>query len=262
MGKRLKSKKAVEPTYSSCSESLSINESSSVTPSDDSDGEENDMEISTPLNSVRPSAGKICKTTNIRTTDSTRSTFSKKSLKKLFDTPQFRGVHVYMANRKDRIHDASAGAMGFYPRMMDLGVGVPIYPFFISILESYGIAPGQLVPFAWCHMMGVYFIWTKLGFGVPSLDVCHHLYKFYPVVNHLYFYYFSIWPKGRNILVKSLPKSSGGWRERFFFLDVATGGSGLHDEFSTASGCLHTNSHISSSFCTIEFYISAHLHVQ
>lgn len=64
---------------------------------------------------------------------------------------------------------------------MNLGVGIPVHPFFISVLDSYGIAPSQITPVAWCHMMGTFLIWFDLGFGDPSLDIWHHLYQIHPL---------------------------------------------------------------------------------
>lgn len=188
----------------------------------------------------RPLAGQIRepKERHFRTAEVTRSTLTLKSLKKMFQIPQAKGVLVHEALDVDRIHEPPLDATGFYSRVLSVGVGVPIHPFFISILGSYGIAPTQINPVAWCHMMGVFLLWDDLGFGEPSLNVWHYLYKIHPIGDHPGFYYFTRWATGKGIMVEKLSNSAGSWRERFFFLDVATGGKGLLEEFAKASGCL------------------------
>lgn len=172
----------------------------------------------------------------LRTAESTSSTLDWERIKPLLANPQARKVLVHVPEPSDRISLPPLDSTGFYSKVISLGIGLPIHPFFISILNSYGIGPAQLNPWAWCHMMGVYFVWSDLGFGDPSLNVWHHLYRINPIAHHPQFYYFGRWQKGRETFVKELPSSSGGWRERFFFLDVATGGPGLREEFSDASG--------------------------
>lgn len=124
------------------------------------------------------------------TVEVTRSTLTLNLLKKIFQISQAKGVLVHEALDDDRIHEPSLEAAGFYSRVLSVGVGVPIYPFFIFVLKSYGIVPAQINPVAWCHMMGVFLSWDDLGFGVPSLNVWHYLYKIHPIRDHPEFYYF------------------------------------------------------------------------
>lgn len=172
----------------------------------------------------------------IRTAESTRSNLTRQKIKELLTNSCPYRILYHVPEPCDRITSPPLDSTGFYATVITLGVDPPIHPFFISVLDSYGIAPAQLNPFAWCHMMGALFIWSDLGFGEPSLNIWHHLYKTTPIKHHPQFYYFNRWPKGRDSLIKLPSTSSGGWRERFFFLDVTTGGRGLREEFSNASG--------------------------
>lgn len=144
-----------------------------------------------------------------------------------------------MADPEDRINIPLDDTVGFYTQALVLGIGLPVHPFFISILDSCGIASGQLTHFVWCHMLGTYLIWDDLGYGEPNLNIWHHLYKIHRVSEHPGFYFFSKWPKGGPMLLNDLPSSNGNWRTRFFYLDIATGGPGLHDGFADASRCIH-----------------------
>lgn len=126
-----------------------------------------------------------------------RFKLSLKTLSELFQIPQAKGVLVYDALEGDRIHEPPVDATGFYSKFLRVGVGVLIHPFFIFMLKIYGIAPAQLNPIAWCHMLGVFLLWDDLGFGVPSLNVWHYLYMIHLINDQPYFYYFTKRASGR-----------------------------------------------------------------
>lgn len=48
---------------------------------------------------------------------------------------------------------------------------VIIHPFIYDIPESYGIAPGQLTPRAWCHMDRMLMLWRDLLKKDPSVAI-------------------------------------------------------------------------------------------
>lgn len=249
------SEEAEATSSSNCSSSSSSDGSTSTSDSTSSDVDV--VKIDAHFNSGRPFDGKFRKPLSdktsksknnepnpikpkprkIRTAETTRSTLFWEKINTLLSNPQARKTLVHVPEPDDRIRVAPLDSTGFYSKAISLEVGFPVHPFFISILKFYEIAPAQLNPFAWCHMMGIFLIWSDLDFGEPSLNIWHHLYRTYPIKNHPQFYYFSRWPKGRETLIKKQTSSSGGWRERFFYLDVASGGPGLREEFSNASGC-------------------------
>lgn len=176
------------------------------------------------------------KVKKLRTADDTQSTLTEETLLPLLNYPHCRKVKIYPTKPKDRIHVPIVGCTGFYSQALALGIGLPVHPFFISVLNSYGLAPGQLTPFAWCNLLGTYFFWSDLGFGEPSLNVWHYLYRAQQVNGHPLFYFFTKRLSDRGPLLSNYPSSSGNWRMRFFHLDVATGGVGLREEFAEASG--------------------------
>lgn len=143
--------------------------------------------------SVEPSGEEMNKASSrkFRTAESTPSTLDWGKIKQFLSNPQAKKVLVHVPEPTDRINLAPLDSTGFYSKALSLGVGLPVHHFFISVLNSYKIAPAQLNPFAWCHMMGIFFIWSDLGFGEPSLNVWRHLYKIYPIKHHPQFYYFS-----------------------------------------------------------------------
>lgn len=196
------------------------------------------MKPSEPKNKKHPLEGQIReeKIKKLRTADTTCSILTEESLLPLLDYPHCRKVRLYLARPQDRIHTPLLGCTGFYSQALVLGIGLPVHPFFVTILKSYGLAPGQLTPFVWCNLLGAYFLWSDLGFGEPSLNIWHYLFRTQHVNGHPLFYFFTRRPSDRGALMYDLPSSSGNWRTRFFQLDVATGGPGLLEEFFEASG--------------------------
>lgn len=154
--------------------------------------------------SDRPLAGQIRepKECRFRLANTIRSRLIPQVLDDLFRNLQSKCVLFYDAEGEDRIHNPPIDATGFYSKFLRVGVGVPVHPFFISMPESHRIAPAQLNPIAWCHMLGVFLMWDDLGFGVPSLNVWHHLYKIHPISDHPYFYYFTKWASDKGILIE------------------------------------------------------------
>lgn len=187
-----------------------------------------------------PLASKIWlpKVLKFRTAEVTRSTLTGDAILSLLRYPHSGKVQVFAAEPEDRIHIPIEGTVGFYAQALSCKIGLHVHPFFISILNSYGIVPSQLTPFVWCRMLGTLFVWEDLGFGKSSLNIWHYLYKIHPVNNHPEFYFVSKWSKGGPMLITELPSSNGGWWTRFFYLDIESGGSGLQDYFDDASGCL------------------------
>lgn len=83
----------------------------------------------------------------------------------MFQIPQARGVLVHEALEDDRIHEPPIDATSFYSKVLSVGVGVPIHPFLISVLKSYGIALAQINPTWW----EFYSCGMTLVLGCPAL---------------------------------------------------------------------------------------------
>lgn len=75
--------------------------------------------------------------------------------------------------------DPPEGRTGFFVRVVEDGVGFLIHPYSCAtcLIESYGIAPGQLTPLAWCYMGGFLMLWGDLFNRAPSVAIWHHIYK-------------------------------------------------------------------------------------
>lgn len=165
------------------------------------------------------------------------SVLTKNSIKDLFRTHHVSGVSFRVPSPTERVNDPPSGYTGFYTRILELGIRPPFRRFFVRVLNSYGIAPAQLTPFAWCHMLGMLMLWRSLGFEEPSVDEWHHIYKICAVRYHPLSFCFTRWsePKGLPILITNLPSSSGPWRSKFFFIEAPAAEQGLGRKFSSHS---------------------------
>lgn len=74
----------------------------------------------------------------------TRSSFIEATLVEFVHENKFSGIHYFIPSPHYRVGDS---------RVLKDGIGLLIHPFFYDILESYKIAPTQLSPLAWCHMV-------------------------------------------------------------------------------------------------------------
>lgn len=51
-------------------------------------------------------------------------------------------IRYFIPTPNCRVVDPPIGGTGFYARVLEDGINLPIYPFLCDILESYKIAPG------------------------------------------------------------------------------------------------------------------------
>lgn len=179
--------------------------------------------------SPKPASWKVVHVSDIA------SVLTKNSIKDLFRTHHVSGVSFRVPSWTDRVNDPPSGYTGFYTKILELGIRPRFRRFFVRVLNSYGIAPAQLIPFAWCHLLGVLLLWRYLGFEDPSVDEWHYMYKICSVKNHPHSFNFTRWPDPP-ILITNLPSACGPWRSKFVFIEVPAAAQGLGREFSYPSG--------------------------
>lgn len=190
------------------------------------------------------------------------SSFTEKSLAQFVKDHKLKGVNSSFP--PNRIDDPLIGGTSYFARVIEDGIGLPIHPFFYDVLESYGIAPGQLTPLAWSHMVGMLMIWEDLFQKTPSVAIRHHIYKLETVSANPRSYYVTCWPKVRDVAVTGLPSSCDEWRKKFFYLGIATCGMWLRQYFKIASvsRTYLVSSYDLSKYCFLTFILFAEAHVQ
>lgn len=75
------------------------------------------------------------KVKKLRTAEETQSNLTEETLLPLLNYPHCRKFKIYPTKPKDRIHTPIVGCTGFYYQALALGIGLPVHPFFISILD-------------------------------------------------------------------------------------------------------------------------------
>lgn len=62
-------------------------------------------------------------------------------------------------------------------KLVELGLGRPIHPWLVSLVNRYGVAPIQIGPNSWRLAIGIYMMYHRPGHPEPSmLEVGHFLY--------------------------------------------------------------------------------------
>ncbi|KAH6781505.1 AMP-dependent synthetase and ligase family protein [Perilla frutescens var. frutescens] len=87
------------------------------------------------------------------------------------------GVEVHVPRPSDRASRPPPGFTAFYTIVVDKGIGLPLHPFFAKISHFYGVAPAQISPIGWYHMLGMFYLWENLGFPEPIVGEWHSSYR-------------------------------------------------------------------------------------
>ena len=75
-------------------------------------------------------------------------------------------VKVCLPNKEDRACHFFPGEVCFYESAFVCGLRFPVHPFLMELLDSFGIAPGQLMPNSWrivVSSMGIWLATTDRG---------------------------------------------------------------------------------------------------
>ena len=67
----------------------------------------------------------------------------------------------------ERPHTPPDGYVTFSELYLKFGVRFPLYPFFIEVIEYFGLTVFQITPNRWAHMIGLFVLFAEHGM-VPS----------------------------------------------------------------------------------------------
>ncbi|KAK3037630.1 hypothetical protein RJ639_030407 [Escallonia herrerae] len=96
---------------------------------------------------------------------------------------------------------------------------VPLHPFFIKVLNAYGLAPGQFLPHAWHFMSFFKYQCHKLGLN-PRVRMFRWLFTICTITKQVGWYFLSRHPKAEANLFPHPPSSNHHWKERFLFVKL------------------------------------------
>lgn len=155
--------------------------------------------------------------------------------KLLSDVESINGVSIIAPGQFDGASAPPDDYFAFYVKFVKLGIGLPLYPFFVRILGSYDLAPAQITPNRWSQMLGMLLLWEGNGFPEPTMNEWHFMFRCIPFRKMKGFYYFTRWVKGPPMLISKLPTSSEPYRSEFFYVGTSGGVPPIRTDFGTLS---------------------------
>ena len=97
-------------------------------------------------------------------------------------------VRVRLPNEEDRACHFFPGEVCFYKAAFVCGLGFPIHPFLMELLDRFGIASGQLMPNSWRIVVSCMGIWlAATDGGILQVDELIYLYCFKESKKHGYY---------------------------------------------------------------------------
>ena len=119
--------------------------------------------------------------------------------------------HVFDYNPRLRIP-----RMVLTPKLVKLGIGPPLHPYFRSIIEWYDIAPIQLSPNSWKLAIALYMLYRDHNNRAPTMEDLSFFFRL--GASSCGYYYLVIW-KTHNSTGWSEGKTSHDkkWKEPFFY---------------------------------------------
>ena len=103
------------------------------------------------------------------------------------------------------------------PKLVSLGVGAPLHPYFRAIIEWFDVAPIQLSPNSYKLAVALFILYHEAGFGAPSME---ELSYFFSIRKTSKGYFFLVVNKKHNKKGFSDGRISHikQWKESFFYV--------------------------------------------
>ena len=109
-----------------------------------------------------------------------------KSIRKRFQFP--RGTVARLPHPNEKACNFPHDKVCFYEAAFSYGLCFPIHPFIMSLLSSFNIAPGKLVPNAWRTIISCMPIWVSVHErDMISLNKFLHLHRLKPSTHYGYY---------------------------------------------------------------------------
>lgn len=119
----------------------------------------------------------------------------------------------------DRTINPLMGYIAVLEYILWCGVKVPFHLFIECLFKYYGLAPFQLTPNSYRHMVGFYILYCELGFWEPNLEEFVYMYSIKANPKDNGFYYSSKWPIQGLKALDGIKSNMGKWKLQYFFLE-------------------------------------------
>ena len=70
----------------------------------------------------------------------------------------------------ERQHIPSVGHVMLSECYLQFGERFPLNPFFIEVLQYFGLTLFQITPNGWAHMIGLFSLFAEKGMGPPTAE--------------------------------------------------------------------------------------------
>ncbi|KAK3027681.1 hypothetical protein RJ639_041391 [Escallonia herrerae] len=145
------------------------------------------------------------------------SSYDLKLLRERCEIPPI--VKLRLPEEDEYANMATIDEIGVYWDMFINGFRVPLHPFLISVLNIYGLAPGQFSSHAWRFMSFFIYQCHKLGLR-PRVRVFRWFFTICTITKQVGWYFLSRRPKAEANLFPHSPSSNHNWKERFVFVKL------------------------------------------
>ena len=105
-------------------------------------------------------------------------------------TRQF-GLEVLVPYELERLHTPLDGYVTFSELYLKFGVQFPLHPFFVEVLQYFGLTVFQITPNGWAHMIRFFILLMEQGIGPPTTIDFAWFYSVKGSNNDEGFYYFA-----------------------------------------------------------------------
>ena len=117
----------------------------------------------------------------------------------------------------ERSHTPLKGYVTLSECYLQFRVRLPLYPFFIKVLECFGLTIFQITPNRYAHMIGLFGLFMEHGIGPPTTEEFAWFYSVKSNKNEEGFYYFAKRSvKGLQAILK-IKDNLGPRKESYFF---------------------------------------------
>ena len=80
------------------------------------------------------------------------------------------GLEVVEPTNLERPHTSPIGYVTLSECYLQFGVRFPLNPFFIEVLQYFGLTIFQITSNGWVHMIGLFSLFVEQGMGPPTAD--------------------------------------------------------------------------------------------
>lgn len=128
----------------------------------------------------------------------------------------FMRCHIFLTGQDENGKEYRVPRMVTSARLVELGVGAPLHPFFKEILEWFDLAPLQLSPNSYKLVIGMYMLYKELGYEAPTMPEVSYVFSLRSCGKGYYF--LVIHPRHKKSFSEGKISHDKRWMDSYFYL--------------------------------------------